>query len=404
MNSDLRRILGARAGRGFVDGAVSVLLPVHLGLLGYSASRVGLVVTATMLGSALLTLFVGFAGSRWSRRAILMSAAVLMAATGIGFASVTGLALIVAVAVVGTLNPSSGDISVFLPTEQALLPQLVEPADRTRRFAHYGLAGSMAGALGSLAAGVPERIADATGADLEYVIRLSFLVYALVALEALRTYRRLSPAVEPVRVATLRRRSELGDSRPIVLRMAALFSLDSFGSGFASQSMIALWLFGRFDLSVALTGTVFFWTSTCTALSMLLAPRIAARLGLVRTMAYTHLPANVFLIGAGLMPTAPLAVGCLVARSLFSTMDVPARTSWTMSVVPEHRRAATAAVTNVPRSLAAVPGPMLAGLLLDEHGIGWPLVVAGAIKVLYDLILLAQFGRADTEVASVTRA
>jgi predicted MFS family arabinose efflux permease len=311
-----------------------------------------------------------------------------MVGTGLGFAAADTFWLLAIVAVIGTLNPSSGDVSVFLPTEQSILPQTVPDRDRTALFARYALAGSLLGAVGSLAAGVPERLVDAEVVGEVSAMRWVFVAYAAVGVVTLVVYRGLTPAVEPPPVG----HRGLGSSRQIVLRLSALFSLDSFAGGFTVQTMLALWLFLRFDLSIAVTGVVFFWTGLLTAGSMLMSPRVAARVGLVRTMVFTHIPANVFLVATALMPNATLAIVCLSLRSLLSTMDVPARTSYVMAVVPPEHRAAAAAVTNVPRSLASSAGPVLAGVMLSKSTFGWPLIVAGSLKISYDLMLLRAFG------------
>ncbi|MGH9133561.1 MAG: MFS transporter, partial [Ilumatobacteraceae bacterium] len=312
---DARRVLLARACRGFADGLASVVLPAYLGLLGLSAGRIGAVATLTLVGSALATIAIAFIGDRWSRRHLLVGASLVMVATGLGFATAEAFWALAVVALVGTLNPSAGDVSVFLPTEQSLLPQTVDDRDRTALFARYALAGSLLAAVGSLAAGVPDRLVDAGVVSELAASRWVFVTYGSVGLITLALYRGLSPAVEPP-VAS---RRGLGSSRPIVLRLAALFSLDSFAGGFTVQSMLALWLLLRFDLSIALTGVVFFWTGLLTAASMLLSPRLAARVGLVRTMVFTHIPANVFLIATALMPNATLAIVCLSLRSLLAT-------------------------------------------------------------------------------------
>ena len=179
-----------------------------------------------------------------------------------------------------------------------------------------------------------------------------------------------------------------------MLRLSAVFALDSFGGGFAVQSLIALWLFRRFGMSVETAGVIFFVAGVLSAVSQLLSSWVAERIGLIRTMAYTHIPANLLLIATAFMPTAPLAVACLLARMTLSQMDVPARQSYVMAMVPPEERAAAATVTNVPRSLVSAFAPTLGGLLLAETDFGWPLVACGAIKVAYDLILLGMFRNA----------
>jgi len=388
LTADARRVLLARACRGFADGLASVVLPAYLGLLGLTAGRIGAIATFTLVGSAIATVATAFLGDRWSRRHVLLGASVVMVGTGLGFAVADTFWLLAVVAVIGTLNPSAGDVSVFLPTEQSLLPQTVPDRDRTALFARYALAGSLLGAVGSLAAGVPERLVEADVVSDLTAMRWVFVAYASVGVVTLVVYRGLTPAVEPPPAE----RRGLGSSRPIVLRLSALFSLDSFAGGFTVQTMIALWLFLRFDLSIAVTGVVFFWTGLLTAASMLLSPVVAARVGLIRTMVFTHLPANVFLVSAALMPNATTAIVCLSLRALLSTMDVPARTSYVMAVVAAEHRQAAAAVTNVPRSLASAAGPVLAGAMLARSTFGWPLIVAGSLKICYDLMLLRAFG------------
>jgi predicted MFS family arabinose efflux permease len=386
---DARRLLAARALRGFADGVVSVLLASYLTDLGFSPVQVGAIVTGTLLGSAALTLTVGLLGYRLDRRRLLLGACALMAATGLGFAGVTAFWPLLVIAVAGTLNPSAGDVSVFLPTEQALLPETVSARGRTALFARYSLAGTLAGAFGALASGVPVALAERQGWDLLTAQRSVFLLYAVVALLAAALYRGLSSAVAKGLAGG--RGLPLVHSRGVVLRLAALFSLDSLGGGFVVQSILALWLFERFDLSVQRVGAFFFVAGVLSAFSQLAASRLAARIGLINTMVFTHLPSNALLILAALMPSAPAAIACLLLRMSLSQMDVPARQSYVMAIVPPAERAAAASVTNVPRSLAAALTPLLAGVLLSRSSFGWPLVFGGVTKTIYDLLLLARF-------------
>ncbi len=385
---DARRILLARALRGFADGLVSVLLAGYLTAIGFTPVQVGAIVTATLLGSAALTIVLGLAGHRLERRRILLGASVLMLATGLGFAGITAFWPLLAVAVLGTLNPSAGDVSVFLPAEQAALAQTTAPRDRTSMFAWYNVAGNFAGGLGALASAAPWLLAHGGGAGSDTPDRVGFVVYSAIAVATAIVYRRLGSSVETGRDAA---GGPLARSRRIVVQLAALFSLDSFGGGFVVQSLLVLWLYRRFDLSPSATAGVFFATSVLGGLSQLLSPLLAIRIGLVRTMVYTHLPANLLLVAAGLVPSAPLAIICLLLRAALSQMDVPARQALVMAVVPPAERAAAASVTNVPRSLAAALPPLFAGLMLDRSAVGWPLVCGGVLKAAYDLLLLAQF-------------
>jgi predicted MFS family arabinose efflux permease len=259
---------------------------------------------------------------------------------------------------------------------------------RTALYARYAFIGGIAGAVGSLSVRIPEAIARHTALSEATALRWCFGVYLSAGVIVLLLYRSLDGAEADAQAATA---APLGQSKRVVYRLAALFSLDAFGGGFVVQSLLALWLFRRFDLSVGAAGTLLFVTGTLSAASGFVAAWLAARIGLVRTMVFTHLPANGFLIAAAFMPTMPLAVTMLVLRSLLSSMDVPARTSYVMAVVSPAERAAAASVTNVPRSLAAALPPTAAGWMLDHSTFGWPLVIAGSAKAVYDLLLLRQF-------------
>ena len=386
-SSEARRLVAARTIRGFADGLVSVTLASYLVGLGFSALQIGAIVTATMVGSAALTLWIGLRGGRINPRTTLILGSGLMAMTGLGFSAFTAFWPLMAVGFAGTLNPSAGDVSLFLPVEQSLLTERVSARERTSLFARYTLGGSFAGALGALTAALPGPVANALGAELGDVQRSVFVLYALTSLAVLAMYLPLKVAPRPPQAV-----QGLGESRGIVLRLAALFSIDSFGNGFVVQSLLALWLFQRFDLSVEAAGTVFFVAGLLSAGSQLVSPVLARRIGLVRTMVYTHLPANAALIAAAFMPTAPLAIGFLLVRMALSQMDVPARQSYVMAVVPPEARAAAASVTNVPRSLASAASPLLAGAMLGASTIGWPLIAGGGLKALYDILLLRQFG------------
>jgi len=389
LSPEVRRVVTARGLRGFADGFVSVLLVGYLRSLGFSPLQIGTIVTGTLLGSAALTIAVGLIGHRATVRTLLLGASVLMFATGVGFATVSTFLPMLVVAVVGSLNPSAGDVSVFLPTEQAYLAGHARGSERPRLYAIYNLAGAMAGAVGALLSAAPDVLARAFDWSLESLQRGSFLLYAAVACVIAIIYRRLPREPAPGAGSIVGR--PLGRSRRIVLQLAALFSLDAAAGGLVVQSLLVLWLRLRFGLSDTTTGSVFFAVGLLAALSQLLSARLAARFGLIRTMVFTHLPANLMLILAAFAPEAWLAVSLLLVRSLFSQMDVPARQAFVMGVVTPEERAAAASMTSVPRSLASATTPALAGFLLTKSDIGWPLVIAGAGKATYDLLLLALF-------------
>jgi MFS family permease len=388
---DAPRVLTGRAVRGFVDGFVSVLLAQYLTALGFSPVQVGAIVTGTLIGSALLTLAFGLTAHRFALRHLLLVAALVMIATGVGFAAFTMFVPLFLVAVVGTLNPSAGDVSVFLPTEQAVLASLSDQERRPRLFAQYNVAGIWAGALGALASGLPTLVARATGWELTTTQRLAFLVYAAAAVAIFVLYRGLRTHAETPPATLRRNRRALRTSRRTVLELAGLFSFDSAGSGFVVTSLLVLWLHLRFDLSAGATAAVFFAAGLLGGCSQFLAPRLATRFGLIRTMAFTHMPANVLLIAAAFAPSGAIAIALLLVRALFAQMDVPARQAFVMAVVPADERAAASSVTNVPRSLASAATPLLAGALLTHWTFGWPLVIAGVMKLAYDIALLVLY-------------
>lgn len=384
----MTRLLWVRGMRAFGDGYVSLLLPVYLLSVGLTPFQVGVVATGTLLGSGVLTLLVGLNAHRLRYRALLLTAAALMSATGLGFAAATTFWPLLVIAVVGTLNPSSGDVSVFLPLEHAVLSRVVEDRQRTATFARYSLVGALVGALGALFAGIPEILAAAMHLDVRTAYQLMFLLYGVLGATSGMVYRKLPTdiAVDAEVPA-----APLGQSKRIVYTLAALFSLDAFAGGFIVQSLLALWLFEKFQLSVAEAGIIFFWTGVFSAFSYLLAARIARRIGLVNTMVFTHLPSSLLLLLVPFASTLGWVIALLLARSALSQMDVPTRSSYVMAVVSPSERAAAASITSVPRSLASSVSPIIAGYLLGLSSFGWPLIIAGGIKIGYDLLLLAAF-------------
>jgi MFS family permease len=379
-------LYAARALRGFGDGFAVIILPAYLTAIGYGPAAVGFVAAAALLGSAALTLGIGFIAPRHDLRNLLIAAAGLMVATGLAFPFAQDIMLIAAVAFIGTINPSAGDSGVFVPLEHAMLAHSVADQERTQAFARYSLIGAFAAAAGALAASVPDVLAP-IGIERTSAFRLMFAAYALLGLLGGLLYRWLPHR----RAEDARRATPLGPSRSTVYKLAALFSLDSFAGGFAVQSLMALWLFERFDLSLAAAGTFFFWSSVLSALSYPVAARLSRRIGLVNTMVFTHIPSSVCLILAAFAPSLGIVIALLLIRSALSQMDVPTRTSYVMAVVTPAERTAAASVTAVPRSLATSLSPALAGALLATPVPGLPFVICGALKIAYDLALLRAF-------------
>jgi MFS family permease len=379
-------LLCARALRDFGDGFVAVLLPVYLTALGFSPLQVGMIATAALLGSALLTLGIGLIGGRHDHRRLLLAAASLMIATGVAYALIHDFALLLVIAFAGTVNPSAGSVSIFVPLEHAVLSREVSDRERTNMFARYSLIGALSAAFGSLAAATPDFLSIAGMGQLA-AIKAMFVLYALLGFAGCLLYARVPARVHPIAGGT----TALGPSRHIVYKLAALFSLDAFAGGFVVQSLLALWLFERFEMSLSAASLFFFWAGVFSAFSFPVAAWLSRRIGLVNTMVFTHIPSSLCLVLAAVAPTLSIALALLLVRAALSQMDVPTRSSYVMAVVTEVERPAAASFTSVPRSLAAAASPALAGALFAASFQAWPLIICGFLKITYDLLLLAQF-------------
>jgi MFS family permease len=383
-----RTVFAARAVRDFGDGFSAVLLPVHLtATLGLGAFEVGVAATVALLGSASMTLGIGMVGNRFDPRSLLLGAAALMAVSGLAFAAATSYAMVLAVAFLGTINPSAGSVSIFAPLEHTVLSRYVTDSGRTAMFARYALIGAMSAAVGALAAGSPEIVSRA-GITQGAALKSMFVLYAALGVAAAALYWRLPAAAPRPAGAPV---AALGPSRGTVYKLAALFSIDSFGGGFAVQSLMALWLFSKFGMSLAAAGVFFFWTGVLAAFSFPVAAWLSKRIGLINTMVYTHIPASLCLIGAALSPRLDVALGLLMVRSALSQMDVPARASYVMAVVTPAERPAAASFTAVPRSLASCLSPAIAGALFAAGYQALPFILCSVLKIAYDLALLWTF-------------
>jgi MFS family permease len=378
-------LFAARALRGFGDGFAIIVLPAYLSALGLTPGEIGFVASASLLGTAAFTLGVGLIAPRFDLRTLLLAGAALMVLTGIAYPAAQQFIIIAVVAFIGTVNPSTGDLGVLIPIEHAMLARNAPDEERTRIFARYSLIGALSMAAGSLAAALPQFLTRA-GMDPLRAFEAMFYAYAVLGAASALVYARLPHAHMQTRTA-----APLGPSRGVVYKLAALFSIDAFAGGFVVQSLLALWLFQRFDMSLAAASVFFFWASVLSAFSYPMAARIAKRIGLVNTMVFTHIPSSLFLIFAAFSSSLPLTLALLLARSALSQMDVPTRTSYVMAVVTPPERPAAASVTAVPRSLASSLSPTLGGMLLATSFSGLPLVICGALKIVYDVALLFSF-------------
>ena len=398
LSSDARLLFATRFIRLFAYGALSVVLVLYLVGLGLSSSDTGLLLTATLLGDTLVSLYLTTQADRIGRRRMLIAGAALMAAAGIAFAFARQMWLLVVAGTIGVVSPSGQEVGPFLSIEQAALAQVVPTRARTDVFAWYTMAGASATALGALAAGYATHALQTSWAPVDSY-RVVVVAYALIGVALAAIFSVASPAVEadtssrPIGDRPIAARlSGIDRSRSVVVKLAALFSLDSFGGGFVVQSFAAYWFYLRFGVDPRTLGTLFFAANVFAGISALVASRLAHRIGLVNTMVVTHLPSNVLLMLIPLMPTLPLASLMLLLRFSISQMDVPTRQSYTMAVVAPEERAAASGITGVARTTGAALSPLFAGLLFSRPSlINVPFYIAGTLKIAYDILLFRAF-------------
>jgi len=384
--------------RLFAYGLLSVVLVFYLVGLGLSEVQTGMVLTLTLAGDTVVSLYLTTQADRIGRRRMLVAGALLMTAAGLVFAGTSNLTLLVAAGIVGVISPSGGEVGPFLPIEQAALTHVVPAAARTEVFAWYTLAGSMGTATGALAGGLLTEALQQRAVTPLASYRTMVVVYAALGIVLAVLFTRLSRASEAAAGErtgaqdALVRLFGLGASRRIVAKLAALFALDAFGGGFVIQSFAAYWFYLRYGVQPAALGAIFFWANVFGGVSALVASRLAARFGLINTMVGTHLPSNVLLILVPLMPSLPLAVTLLLVRFSISQMDVPTRQSYLMAVVRPEERSAAGGVAGVARTIGASASPVIAGFFFARPSlINAPFFVAGALKIAYDLALYREF-------------
>jgi MFS family permease len=398
LTSDGRLLFLTRFTRLFAYGALSVVLVLYLTRLGLSESQTGVLLTLTLIGDTVVSLFLTTRADRIGRRRMLIVGAILMAGAGLTFAATKNLLVLTIAATIGVISPSGNEVGPFLSIEQAALSHVVPSRLRTTAFAWYTLTASFASAMGSLFGGIlPDvlrRVAIAPLGGYRAVV----IVYAAFGILLALFFTRLSPATEvhapekDVRLGPVRALVGLDRSRGVVLRLSGLFALDSFAGGFVAQSFAAYWFYLKFGVHPSTLGAIFFAANIFAGISALLASRLATRFGLVRTMVFTHLPSNVLLILVPLMPSLPLAISVLLLRFSISQMDVPTRQSYTMAIVRPEERSAAAGVTGVARTFGASIAPVFVGLMFTRPAlISLPFFMAGALKIVYDLLLYRGF-------------
>lgn len=387
-----------RAARMFSYGFISVILVLFLAELGFGEGRIGLLLTLTLVGDTAISLWITTHADRMGRKTMLIWGSLLMTAAGIPFALSGNFTLLLAAATLGVISPSGNEVGPFLAIEQASLSEILEDDRRTSVFAWYNLAGSFSTACGALAGGWTAQAFQHAGMAPVASYRILIYGYAAFGLVLAALFLRLSGAIEAPPASVPVGRLGLRQSRKTVLKLSALFSLDAFAGGFVIQSIVAYWFHVRYGVAPGVLGSIFFVANILAGLSALYAVRLAKRIGLINTMVFTHIPSNLLLILVPLMPNLPLAIGVLLLRFSISQMDVPTRQSYTMAVVSPDERSAAAGITGIARTTGASLSPAIAGHLLAIPALaGAPFLIAGGLKIVYDLLLYRSFKKTEDQ-------
>lgn len=396
LTSDGRVLFTTRIARLFAYGFLSVVLVLYLAQVGLSETQIGLLLTLTLIGDTIISLWITTTADRIGRQRMLILGAGLMVFAGILFALTRNFLLLLIAATIGVISPSGYEVGPFLSIEQAALSEILPDERRTRVFAWYNLVGSFATALGSLAGG--SLVQALQGLEMRPLVSYRAVVigYAAIGLMLGLLFTQLSSAVEVSQVSDptqkLKSRFGLHRSRGVVLKLSALFSIDAFAGGFVLQSILAYWFHVRYNVPPGLLGTIFFGANILAGISALTAAWVASKIGLIKTMVYTHIPSNILLILVPLMPNLPLAIAVLLMRFSISQMDVPTRQSYTMAVVSPDERSAAAGITGIARTTGASLSPVIAVPLLGNAALlSVPFFLSGGLKIIYDLLLYRSF-------------
>lgn len=373
----------------FAFGGMSVVLALYLSALGFSELQIGLLLSLTLAGDAIISLYISSVADRVGRAKMLMLGAGLMSLSGAVFALTGNFWGLLIAAIIGTISPSGNEVGPFLALEQSAMSERLPARSRTAVFAWYNLAGSFATALGALGAGLLVQTLQYSSLNAIQSYQIVIALYGALGGLLLVMFTRLSNSIEVTAPAPEGQSLlGLGESKGVILRLSSLFALDAFGGGLVVQSLIVLWFERKFGVQPALLGAIFFGANVFAGFSALAASRVAARFGLINTMVFTHIPSNILLMLVPLMPNLGLAIAVLLARFSISQMDVPTRQSYVMAVVQPSERSAAAGVTGIARTIGSSLAPLLSGAL----GIGSaPFFLAGGLKIVYDLALYRSF-------------
>jgi MFS family permease len=395
--TDTTILFVTRAVRMYGFGAISIVIALYLGERGLSSSLIGWVFTLALAGDALISIGVTQVADRFGRRKLLLVSSALIAIAGLGFAFTGNIALLILTAIIGTISPNGNEVGPFQALEQASLSEVSSSTDRTRMFGWYQMTGSLTTAFGALSAGWMVQTWHAQNSSKLEGYQIVLVAYAATGVILAILFSRLSPGIELQKVSS-EIKVGLNKSRAVVLRLCALFMVDSFGSSLVMQGLTVYWLEHRYGVNPATLGGIFFATNLVAAFSNPIAARLAERIGLINTMVFTHIPANIFLLLFPFAPNLETAIALLIARFCLSQMDVPARTAYVMGVVTPEERSATAGLTQQAKFLGTMLGPVLTGMMFAAGWWNVPFVLGGALKIVYDLALYQGFKTLPTRL------
>ena len=395
LSKDGKLLLSARIVRAFSYGFLSIVLAIYLKSIGFNEILIGVILSTTLLNSIIFTMFASFYADRFGRRKILILYAVLMAISGMIFLVTDNYIALIIAALIGTVNVTGSETSAFLSIEQASLPKTVKDIKkRNTSFGFYNMVGMFAMSVGVLLSGFPQILQHSLGFSQIESFKPLFTIYAVAGMISAVIYYFLSREIELHTNTNSKSTTRVNlspTSKKIVWKLSALFSVDSFAGGFVIQSIVSFWFFTKFNVSLTDLALVFSIAGVLTAFSFMLATRLADRIGLINTMVFTHIPANILTILVAFAPTFPIALGFYLGRMTLSQMDVPTRQSYIASVVSEDERIVAAGITNTSRNVTQSISPSIAGVIIHSLWLSAPFVVGGLLKIAYDIGLYVNF-------------
>jgi MFS family permease len=383
-NIKIKRIMAAKFIRVFISSLISIILPVFLLNNGYTLDFVGLITSLVILSNIPFNILLTFFIKKIGERKLLLFLSILMALSSILFVLNWNPTFIVIASFIGLISVNGTETGPFQSIDQSILSGTIEDKKRTSLFSIYNFIGYTAMSLGSLLSGLPDFLSG-IGFDFQWI----FYIYAMLALSQGIIYYSIKDLNS--RPSDAKRAILTKESKKIVLKLSLMFSIDAFGGGFIVKILLATWFLTKYGVQLGSLSLIFYAADVITAFSIFIAPRIAKRIGLLKTMIVTHLPSNIFLILVPFAPTLEFAIALLFIRQSISQMDVPTRQSYVNAIVQPEDRASAAAITNTSRTIAQSISPPLATSMIGLGQYTLPFVFGGGIKIIYDILIYFVF-------------